>query len=101
MNDKLSPCAADALSRVRLIGIEGKNVGIIRLDESISEVMALNLTGDEEIRSALLERISHHNIIPPSAGEAYAKALTAEFHADRMRRRMEQARENYSTMDTK
>jgi hypothetical protein len=99
MNDKLSPCAADALSQVRQIGIDGQKVGIIRLDESISEVNALDLTADNEIRSALLERIAQHNYIPPAAGEAYAKSLMAEFYADRMKRRMQQALKNYSTMD--
>ena len=99
MNDKLSPCAADALSRVRQIGIDGQKVGIIRLDESISEVIALDLTREDEIRSALMERIAQHNYIPPPASEAYAKSLMAEFYADRMKRRMELALKNYSSMD--
>lgn len=101
MNDKLTPCATDALSWVRQIGIDGQKVGITRLDESITEVMALDLTGDDEIRLALMQRITRHNYIPPAAGEAYAKSLMAEFYADRMKRRMEQALKNYSTMDTK
>jgi len=99
MNDRLSPCAADALSQVRQIGIDGRKAGIIRLDESIREVMALNLTGDADIQSALLQRIAQHNFIPPSAGEAYAKVLMAEFYADRMKRRMELVLKNYSRVD--
>jgi hypothetical protein len=87
MNDRLSPCAADALSQIRQIGIDGRKVGIIRLDESISEVMTLNLTGDDEIQLALLQRIAQHNYIPPSAMEAYARSLMAEFHADCMKRK--------------
>lgn len=58
MNAKLSPFAADALSQVRQIAIDGQKVGIIRLDESISEVMALNLTADTDIQAALLQRIA-------------------------------------------
>lgn len=68
MNAKLSPFAADALSQVRQIAIDGQKVGIIRLDESISEVMALNLTADADIQAALLQRIAQNNYIPPSAG---------------------------------
>ena len=99
MNDRLSPCAADALSRVRQIEMDGRKVGIIRLDESISEVMTLDLTGDADIQSALLQRIAQDNYIPPSAMEAYARSLMAEFYADRMKRRMELALKNYSRLD--
>jgi hypothetical protein len=83
MNDKLSPCDADALSQVRQIGTDGRKAGTIRPGESISEVMTLNLTGDSTIQAALLQRIAEHNYIPPSATDACAKSLMAEFYANR------------------
>jgi hypothetical protein len=99
MNDRLSPCAADALSQVRQIAIDGQKVGIVRLNESISEVMAMNLSADADIQAALLQRIEQHNYIPPSAGEVFAKSLMAEFYADRMKQRMKTALKNYSAID--
>ena len=98
MDDKLSPCAADALQQVRQIRIDEKPVGIVRLDEAIAEVRALGLTQDTEIRAALMQRIAQYNYIPASADDIYAKSVLAEFYADRMKRRMEQALKNYSRL---
>lgn len=98
MDDKLSPCAADALQQVRQIMIDEKPVGILRLDETITEVRALGLTQDSDIRAALMQRIAQYNYIPASADDMYAKSVLAEFYADRMKRRMEQALKNYSRL---
>ncbi|MDD4137792.1 MAG: arsenate reductase ArsC, partial [Methanoregula sp.] len=99
MDDKLTPCAADALQQVRQIRVDGKPVGIVRLDETINEVLALNLSQETEICAALMQRITRHNYIPDSAGDAYAKSLLAEFYAGRMKQRMAQALKNYSRID--
>jgi len=98
MDDKLSPCAADALQQVRQIMIDEKPVGIVRLDDAITEVRALGLAHDSEIRAALMQRIAQYNYIPASADDIYAKSVLAEFYADRMKRRMEQALKNYSRL---
>jgi hypothetical protein len=98
MDDKLTPCAADALQQVRQIMVDKKPVGIVRLDETISEVRVLGLSQDTEIKAALMPRIARYNYIPPSAGDDYAKSVLAEFYADRMKRRMEKALENYSQL---
>jgi hypothetical protein len=100
MDDKLSPCAADALQQVRQIMIDEKPVGIVRLDETITEVQALGLSQDTEIRAALMQRIARYNYIPASSDEIYAKSVLAEFYADRMKRRMEQALKNYSRLNS-
>ena len=98
MDDKLSPCAADALQQVRQIMIDEKPVGIVRLDDAITEVRALGLAHDSEIRAALMQCIAQYNYIPASADDIYAKSVLAEFYADRMKRRMEQALKNYSRL---
>ena len=99
MDDKISPCADDALQRqVRQIVIDDKPVGIVWLDEAIREVQALGLSSDAEIKTALMQRIAEHNDIPPSASEAYASSLAAEFYAERMKMRMQQGIKNYSRM---
>jgi len=99
MDDKLTPCAADALQQVRQIMVGEKPVGIVRLDETIEEVQALGLSHDTEIRAALMQRIARYNYIPASADDIYAKSVLAEFYADRMKRRMEQALKNYSQIN--
>jgi hypothetical protein len=98
MDDKLSPCAADALRQVRQIMVDERAVGIVRLDETIHEVQALGLSGEADIRAALMQRIAQYNYIPATAAGAYARAIVAEFYADRMKQRMEQALKNYSRM---
>jgi hypothetical protein len=101
MDDKLTPCAADALQQVRQIMVDEKLVGIVRLDETINEVRALGLSQDTEIKDALMQRIARYNYIPPSAGDDYAKSALAEFYADLMKRRMVKALENYSQLNPK
>jgi hypothetical protein len=91
MDDKLSPCAADSLQQVRQIMVDEKPVGILRLDETINEVRALGLSEDPEIRAALLQRIARYNYVPAPAKDAYAQSVLAEFSADRIKQRMEQA----------
>ncbi len=99
MDDKLTLCAADALQQVRQITVNEKPVGILRLDETIDEVRALGLSEDAEIRAALMQRIARYNYVPVPAEDAYAQSLLAEFYADRMKRRMEQALKNYSRLN--
>ena len=98
MDDKLAPCAADALQQVRQIMVDEKPVGIVRLDEMINEVRLLGLSQETEIKAALIQRIEQYNYIPPSAHDGYAKSVLAEFYAERMKRRMEGALEHYSQL---
>jgi|WetSurMetagenome_2_1015567.scaffolds.fasta_scaffold36655_1 hypothetical protein len=98
MDNNLSPCAADALQQVRQIMVDEKPVGIVRLDETIHEVQDLGLSGEDEIRAALMDRIAKDNFIPVPAADAYARSIVAEFYADRMKQRMEQAIKNYSQL---
>ncbi|MFA5220697.1 MAG: hypothetical protein WC391_00225 [Methanoregula sp.] len=94
----LSPCAADALQGTRLIEIEGKDVGIAALDETITEVMDLGLREDAAISNELMVRIAHNNFIPEALQNAYAKAVLAEYVAVRMKVRMERALKNYESI---
>ena len=80
MADKLC-CAADALRRIRQINVNGIPTGIIMLDESICEVREVGLTGEREIREALMKRVKIYNYIPPGVAEAYAEAIMKEYHA--------------------
>ncbi len=79
MDDKLPCCAADALRRIRQIPVNGIVTGITMLDETIAEVKARNLTGDGEIREALMQKIRVYNYVPPGVAEAYAQAIMAEY----------------------
>ena len=99
MNDKRSPCAANAIFLIRQIGINGKMAGIIRLDESIREVMALNPGGDDTIRSALLQCVARNNYIPPGVCDTYADSLMAVFSAEFLKQQMDPAFHNSSALD--
>lgn len=72
-------CAADALRRIRQIPVNGMMTGITMLDESIAEVKAGNITGDRDIREALMTKIRAWNYVPPGVAEAYAQAVMEEY----------------------
>jgi len=77
--DDLSPCAADALWKVRQVMINGHPIGIMKLDECIEVVRAEELTSDEEIQSALVKGVKAYNYIPPPVEAEYARALLEEY----------------------
>lgn len=78
-NDNKPCCAAEALRRIRQIPVNGIMTGITMLDESIADVKARNLTGDQEIREALMKKIRVYNYVPPGVAEAYAQAVMEEY----------------------
>jgi hypothetical protein len=49
------------------------------LDECMAEVKTQHLSGEMEIRAALLKQVRVYNYIPPGVGEEYARALLEEF----------------------
>jgi hypothetical protein len=85
-NDRQPCCAADALWRIRKIAVNGTPTGINRLDESIAAVRAMGLSGDDAIRTALLETVRASNYIPPAVEGAYADALLEEYRNNSGRR---------------
>jgi hypothetical protein len=64
-SDNRPCCAADALRRIRQVPINGIPTGICMLDECIAEVKKQHLSGEMEIRAALLIRVRVYNYIPP------------------------------------
>jgi hypothetical protein len=97
-DDVTPPCTADALQGTRLVEIDGKRVGITTLDETITEVMGLELHDDDTIAAELMVRINRTNFIPEVLQNAYSKALFAEYVATRMKVRMEKALKNYESI---
>jgi hypothetical protein len=79
MSDDKPCCAADALSRIRQVKINGIMTGITRLDECIAEVRAQNYGSETEIRAALLKKIRIYNYVPKGVEEEYARALMEEY----------------------
>ncbi len=70
-------------SDYRRVRIEENEVGIVGLQQAISEVAeSCDHHADAEIRDALVERLSRKNYIPSSAREAYGKALLREFRQE-------------------
>ena len=77
--DNLSPCAADALWKVRQVTINGHPIGIVKLDECIATVRAQDLSSDEEIQAALLKAVKKSTYIPPPVEAEYARVLLEEY----------------------
>ena len=78
--DTISPCAADALRKVRQVKINGIMTGITMLDESIAAVKEQNPGSDAAIRDALMKKIRTCNYVPPCVEEAYVRAIVEEYH---------------------
>lgn len=72
-------CAADALRRIWQVKINGIMTGITMLDESITEVRALDLKNEPEILAALMKKIKIYNYIPKGVEAEYARALMEEY----------------------
>jgi hypothetical protein len=79
MSDDKPCCAADALSRIRQVKINGIMTGITMLDECIAEVRAQNYGSETEILAALLKKIRIYNYVPKGVEEEYTRALIEEY----------------------
>jgi hypothetical protein len=77
--DNLSPCAADALWKVRQVVINGHPTGIAKLDDCIAEVMAQELASDDEIQKAMVKAVKACNYIPAPVEADYARILLKEY----------------------
>ncbi|ADK85630.1 conserved hypothetical protein [Desulfarculus baarsii DSM 2075] len=65
---------------VRLIGIDGRQVGLRGLDQAVSEMADdWAARSDAEVGAELLRRLSPINYIPARARQAHERALAAHF----------------------
>ncbi len=83
MRTTQSPCAADALFGTRAITVAGRTIGIARICDAIAAVQAMYLSGNEELKAALLREVGERNYIPESLRDAYGDALMEEYRAAR------------------
>ncbi len=68
------------MSRIRQIGVNGRKIGLIGLDEALEAVRAESgHRSEDEIVRELLRRLELNNYIPGPAREDYAKALRQEY----------------------
>jgi len=82
-NDRLSPCAADALSGIHPVTVRGKTVSINGLCNAVAAVQAKNLNGDNQITTALLEEVEKCNYIPLALRDKCGAVLLQEYRAIR------------------
>jgi hypothetical protein len=54
-------------------------IGILGLKEAVDNVKALSLTGEDEIKSKLLDHVIKSNYVPSSTREDYMDALYREY----------------------
>jgi len=77
--DEKSCCVAEAMWRIRQFDVGGIVVGISLLDHILSEVKAMNITGEKDPGDALLKRVKIYNYVPASAEEKYRMRLLEEY----------------------
>ena len=65
--------------KINQIRIQGKLVGLAKLEEAFQEVAASALTSPETLQEELLVRVAKHNYIPRDARETYKAARWREF----------------------
>ena len=64
---------------VKQIDINGKLIGIDRLDSIVAEVRVMNLTDDAAIADELLKRVKKTNYVPTIRSKDYSEALLKEY----------------------
>jgi hypothetical protein len=64
---------------VKQIEINGKLIGIDRLDSIVAEVRVMNLTDDAAIADELLKRVKKTNYVPTIRSKDYSEALLKEY----------------------
>ncbi|WP_342677579.1 NAC family transcription factor [Methanofollis sp. UBA420] len=64
---------------IRTVLVDGKATGIDQLYRILCDVIALDLTREDEIREELLKRVKAFNYVPTKKTDAYADALMAEY----------------------
>lgn len=65
--------------KIRRIMIEGKEIGIDKLDWVLGEVMKLRLQNEVTIGEEILKRVKQFNYIPTKKIDAYRSALMEEY----------------------
>ena len=77
--DEKPCCTAEALRRITQVNVGGVVGGIAMLETILTEVKAMNLTGEREIGDALMKRVEIYRYIPTQAEEQYRTALMREY----------------------
>lgn len=75
------PCCPAAAARMikKLTMPNGSQVGIVNLENILTEVAGLKLSDNEAIKKELLKRVKIYNYVAPSAEADYSKALLNEY----------------------
>ncbi|MDI7250803.1 MAG: thioredoxin family protein [Bacillota bacterium] len=64
---------------VRLVVVDGVEVGLVGLDEAFAELEAAGIRDPAERKAFLLSRVRQKNYVPPRREAAYADALLEEY----------------------
>ncbi len=85
--------------KTKVILIEGKQIGIVGLEEVFEEFHQAGKKPDEGLKDQLLSRLKEHNYIPSAKESAYGSALLDEYEKflDRKERDAETERKDLGT----
>lgn len=79
MEEEETCCPASAARKIKKIEIDGLEVGIAQLGETISKVAALGLTNEKDVGQLLLKETKIYNYVPTSKESGYRLALLKEY----------------------
>ncbi|MGQ9619320.1 MAG: NAC family transcription factor [Candidatus Aminicenantia bacterium] len=72
------PCCGRALN-VKIINVDGMEVGLRGLDETFFEVYLLGIEDEELLKVEILKRVKEKNFMSKKYEPKYAEALLKEF----------------------
>ncbi len=68
--------------KIRKILVEGKEVGIDKLDWILEDVRRLDLKDEAAIGEEIIKRVRQFNYVPTKKAAAYAESLLQEYRRD-------------------
>lgn len=74
-------CCDPRAPRPKMISVGGRKIGVLGLDEVISEVAEMGPLPEDRLLSELLSRFRRHNYVPDSARDSYTEALAGEYRS--------------------
>lgn len=75
-------CAAAAARKIKKVVINGQEIGIAQLDETMAKVSTMGLDGDALGRT-LLREVKIYNFVPRSKEKEYEMAIVKEYYRRR------------------
>jgi hypothetical protein len=77
--DEEACCPASVVRKIRKVGINGLEVGIAQLDETIGKAAAMGLSDEQDTGRALMKEAIIYNQVPSNKESDYRSAILLEY----------------------